>query len=538
MDSPVINTENGKIKGLKLKDFKDNSYYSFYGIPYAKPPVGELRFRAPQPPELWEGIRDGTKQQEGCYARHMLNFSMTGSEDCLYLNVYTREIPKETVSKLKPVMVWIHGGAFSTGNGKTELYGPDFLMPEDIVVVTPNYRVGPLGFMCFEDVSLGVPGNAGLKDVLMALKWVNKNIKNFGGDPENVTLAGVSSGGVITHCMMLTPLAKGLFHKAIIQSATAIHSWTFSAKSDGKKLAKICGCESEDEKEILDFLTKLPVKDLLKGRDKMKNTIYPDERRTFSPVIETPIPNEMSIITEEPMKIILSGEYNKVPMLMGYVSSEGQFFEPILKGKEFLVPSFEKMVPHPLNLTKGSDRSLFTADKIKKFYFGDKECTQEEKPSYYEMVSDIFFAYHLQTALRLHSKSLGHPLYFYKFSIDLGLNIYKKLNQAVLPGACHCDDVCYLFKMDLTPEIQHGSKEEITIHRMTKFWANFIKSADPNPKDNDPLIKVEWKPVDKERLNYLDINVDLTPGVAPDEKRIAFWDEIYQMDSALKHHKM
>jgi carboxylesterase type B len=134
---------------------------------------------------------------------------IVGTEDCLFLNVYTQQLPSSTNNKLKPVMVWIHGGGFSSGSGNSDTYGPEFLLTEDIVLVTINYRLGVFCFLSFEDASLEVPGNAGLKDMVMALKWVQKNISKFSGDPNNVTIFGESAGGISVHYLILSPLASG-----------------------------------------------------------------------------------------------------------------------------------------------------------------------------------------------------------------------------------------------------------------------------------------------------------------------------------------
>jgi carboxylesterase type B len=146
----------------------------------------------------------------------MIFKKLVGSEDCLFLNVYTQQLPSNTNKTLKPVMVWIHGGAFRSGSNKTDVYGPEFLLTEDIVLVTINYRLGIFGFLSFDDASLGVPGNAGLKDMVMALKWVQKNISKFTGDPNNVTIFGESAGGASVHYLVLSPLAAGIYQITII----------------------------------------------------------------------------------------------------------------------------------------------------------------------------------------------------------------------------------------------------------------------------------------------------------------------------------
>ena len=166
-------------------------------------------------------------------------------------------------------MFWIHGGAFVWGHGGEDLYGPDYLITEDVVVVTINYRLGLFGFVSFDDPSLEVPGNAGLKDQVMALRWVQKNIVKFGGDRNNVTIFGESAGGVSVHLMVLSPLAKGLFHKAIAQSGCALNTWVRASKGV-KRVAEIMGLERVDDKTVFDALAKKSTEEVLEIQEKME----------------------------------------------------------------------------------------------------------------------------------------------------------------------------------------------------------------------------------------------------------------------------
>ena len=159
-------------------------------------------------------------------------------------------------------MFWIHGGVFILQHGGEELHSPDFLITEDVVVVTINYRLGLLGFISFDDPSLDIPGNAGLKDQVMALRWVQKNIDKFGGDPNDVTIFGQSAGAVSVHLIVLSPLAKGLFHKAIAQSGSAINPWV-QARKGVKRVAEVMGLEGADDKTVFDTLTKKSKEEIL-----------------------------------------------------------------------------------------------------------------------------------------------------------------------------------------------------------------------------------------------------------------------------------
>ncbi|XP_047106309.1 juvenile hormone esterase-like [Schistocerca piceifrons] len=212
----TVSIPQGALRGRRLKTPSGRTYCSFQGIPYAKPPVGPLRFKSPEPPEPWSGIRNATKEGNIAPQIDFLMRSKTeyeGDEDCLYLNVYTSKLPTGENAQLIPVMVWIHGGAFLLGSGNTELYGPDYLMEHDVLLVTFNYRLGVLGFLSTEDEL--VPGNAGLKDMVMALKWVKSNITRFGGDPGNVTIFGESAGSMSCHILSISSAAKEAKHERI-----------------------------------------------------------------------------------------------------------------------------------------------------------------------------------------------------------------------------------------------------------------------------------------------------------------------------------
>lgn len=191
----VINTEGGQVRGQEERTslFGDR-YFSWKGIPYAEPPVGQRRFADPVRHNGWTGVRDARRHGNSCAMAGII-LAQVGDEDCLFLNVYTQSI----IDK-RPVMVWIHGGAFIMGSGDDTMYGPDWFVTEDVVYVTLNYRLGILGFLSTGDRH--APGNYALKDMVMALRWVKNNIANFGGDPDNITIFGESAGSVAVHCKL------------------------------------------------------------------------------------------------------------------------------------------------------------------------------------------------------------------------------------------------------------------------------------------------------------------------------------------------
>nr|CAD7568083.1 unnamed protein product [Timema californicum] len=284
METVKVRISQGELQGKKVSSKARGVFYSFQGIPYAKPPVGTLRFKPPEPPEPWAGVRDATKEEAISPQIHMILQSCTGEEDCLFLNVH---MPQWPVSCLKPVMVWIHGGAFELGSGDSSSYGPDYFLAQDVVFVSINYRLGALAkntihviVLCHNKLkkspcplALGflnldgsdVSANNGLRDQVMALTWVKKNISKFGGDPDNVTIFGESAGGASVHYLLLAPSAKGLFHKAIAQSGTALLCHLNSSVSTQRafRLGQELGCETKDPQHLADFLRTVPAEKIV-----------------------------------------------------------------------------------------------------------------------------------------------------------------------------------------------------------------------------------------------------------------------------------
>ena len=223
-DSLTVKTEQGKVTG---KTINDGKVKAFLGLPYAAPPVGDLRWKAPEPAAKWKGERDATKFGAHCAQNHVFDDMVfqgpPPSEDCLFLNVYA---PANATDKSKlPVMFWIHGGGYAGGSGDEPRHNGDFLPLKGVVLVTINYRLGVLGFLATSEMAKeanGVAGNYGLMDMVAALQWVKANIGEFGGDPGNVTIFGESAGSAAVSTLIASPMAKGLFEKGIGESGGAL----------------------------------------------------------------------------------------------------------------------------------------------------------------------------------------------------------------------------------------------------------------------------------------------------------------------------
>ncbi|GLV42339.1 alpha-Esterase-9 [Carabus blaptoides fortunei] len=536
MEELIVQIEQGKLRGKAALDYKGGRYYSFQGIPYAKQPAGELRFKAPQNPEPWQGIRDCTQEASESISRHMIFQFKVGSEYCLYLNVYTPQLATEESSSLKPVMVWIHGGAFITGSSKTDIYGPEYLMTGNVVLVTLNYRLGILGFLSMENPALNVPGNNGLKDIIQALNWVQKNIHTFNGDAGNVTIFGNGAGAAAVHLLMLSPMAEGLFHRAIMQSGCALNPWV-KGTQNVHTIAKVFAFENDNEGEILEMLLLMKEEKFLEAQNEIPDVFGANQTSLHGFVVEQPC-KEANLLTVEPLDVMLAGEYTKVPLLIGYTSREGMFSEigeRLQTGAFKIFTDFETKVPVYFNIPKGSDLSKRIAQKIKEFYFDNCNPSVDNVDSIYKLETDLMFYRGLYTTIKHHLKHSEHPTYFYRFSADTDLNWNKSFGKITTPGAAHMDDLGYLFKTTFLPNFKEKSKEDMLVQKMVQLWTNFAKNGNPNPTEDNTNIDVIWKPAKENELHYLEINEELTLGSNPDQERMTFWDEITDMCPGAKN---
>ncbi|XP_049958879.1 pyrethroid hydrolase Ces2e-like isoform X7 [Schistocerca serialis cubense] len=311
----LVTVQQGSLQGSTATSVYNTSYTAFLGVPYAEPPVGELRFQDPQPAGSWEGVRNATSYGSDC-----VQSSGDGSEDCLYLNVFVPGVPEEGAGL--PVLFWVHGGGFVVGSGSDQEHGPDFLVSYGVILVTINYRLGPLGFLSTGDEV--VPGNAGVKDQHLALTWVKQNIASFGGDPDLVTLQGQSAGGMAVSLHLVSPLSSGLFSRLIIQSGNFIGSSAplEAARRNAFRLGAALGFETDDSQQLVDFLRSVNATDLLVD----SSLILTDEEKLlysyalWSPHIEAE--HDGAFISEPPIQPLIDGRFLRVPIMTGVTSGE------------------------------------------------------------------------------------------------------------------------------------------------------------------------------------------------------------------------
>ncbi|XP_073955397.1 LOW QUALITY PROTEIN: esterase B1-like [Choristoneura fumiferana] len=480
--NPRVLVQQGWLQGEKKEVVTgDGHYYSFKGIPYAAAPIGNLRFKAPQPPAVWTGIRKATQHGPVCPQYNYLTLAVVpGSEDCLYLNVYT---PKITPQKVLPVMVFIHGGGFKFGSGNDDNYGPDFLVKQDVVIVTFNYRLEVLGFLCLDTED--VPGNAGMKDQVAALKWIKENIQKFGGDPYNVTIFGESAGGASTSYHIISPLSKGLFNRAIAMSGVALTDWAmaYEGRTRAFTLGKQLGIETEDPQVLLEFLQNVPVEKLVNTNpslhkfeemcSKMVKMSY------FAPVVEKQL-GQKAFLPEHPEHLLVSGAGSEVDVMIGYTSEEGLL--GISAYELLFMPLFHKhpelFAPFRIMMSNNTPEKIWElSHRIREYYFKEKPVDSKGLAEFVKYVSDSSTIYDLDRFMELLSKSTNAKRYFYRFCCVSDRNIYgmEGLKYGIT-GASHLDDMVYLFdpkekklKIDVT------SNAYKMIELSCKVFTNFAK---------------------------------------------------------------
>ncbi|CAG9814179.1 unnamed protein product [Phaedon cochleariae] len=519
MSAPEVKIEEGLVRGFVGSDLDGNPILSFLGIPYGKP-------APPVPVEPWSGVLDATKQGPCCYQMDHITGEIRGSDNGLNVNVFTRELPRPN-SPPKAVMVWIHGGAFFEGSNATEVFGPEFLLTADIVLVVINYRLGFLGFLKAKDSSLGVHGNAGLKDQTLALKWVQRNIKYFNGDPGNVTIFGESAGAASVHYQLLSASTEGLFHKAILQSGSALNPWA-QTRHCAIEFVKFMGKDVSTEKEALDYLHSVPVEDILAYQNKY---VASHETRIglIGPQVETP--NGTEVISERPIDLLKSGKYQQVPLMIGYnskegllaVNSDGMFHTPYQDEEKHNLDLF---IPWFMDIPKGCSESKQICDKFANVYLNGENVHDK-----YLLPSDFYFIAGIIASAMQHAKSSKNPVYLYRMDLDTDIN-FSKVSENIreYPGMSHADDLGYIFNITCNPDMKIGEVEEKAMRRVVELWTNFAKYGNPTPEGNK--LNVQWKPIEGDHLHYLDItNDELISDKNPQLERVNAWREIFNVSS-------
>jgi para-nitrobenzyl esterase len=441
--SNQVTLKTGAIEGLVL----ENGMRVFKGIPFAEPPVGPLRWKAPQPVKPWPDVKSakefGPAPIQDQLLPALIGVPKNHSEDCLYLNVWT---PAKTATEKLPVMVWIHGGAFSMGSTSQPLYDGSRLAEKGVVVVSIGYRLGPFGFLAHPELTReggGGSGNYGLRDLIAGLEWVRDNIATFGGDPNCVTIFGESAGGGAVNILASSPRAKGLFHRAICESGPGFTPPRDRASEPFHMSPTLKVAEQEGEA----FIAKLNVKNIADARALPADAVLAGGLAATATF-------DGDILPGDQVELFESGKFNDTPILVGSNSNDGAMF--------VLTPV------SAAELVEKCQGFGNCADKLLAVY--PHATNAEASRSAKDAVADIIFRWPAWTWAKLESTKGKHKAFLYYFDQPKS-------------GAGHAAEIAYVFGRP--PEsgvIFKVTKREDTklSELMSEYWVNFAKTGDPN----------------------------------------------------------
>ncbi|XP_026782841.3 carboxylesterase 3 [Pangasianodon hypophthalmus] len=509
---PVIILKHGSIRGkyVTVKG-SDKVVEQYLSIPFAQPPVGPLRLAAPQPVEPWEGVRDGTQHSNMCLqdpdviksvSKIMaLNFTPPSvSEDCLYLNVYTPS--QRSASEKLPVMFWIHGGGLCTG-GAMEYDGSVLAAYENIVVVIIQYRLGILGFFSTGDKH--AQGNWGFLDQIAALQWVQQNIESFGGDPQSVTIAGESAGAISSSMLTLSPLARGLFHRAIFQSGTAAlgHYSTKDPTTFAKMVANVTECDSSSSELLVKCLREKTEEDIIKASKKQKIFLGATVDGEF--------------LTDVAEEVLKNKDFEKVPVLLGVTNHEFGWILPLT----FAPAGWEKgMNREAVTLVTNlffPDGVSGANDLIIDEYLKHAQSPEDIRDEFTQMIGDLFMVFPVIKMAGYH-RDAGANVYMYEFQHRP--NVFKDSRPSFVK-ADHADDVGFVFGACFwnghVKVIGTITEEENQLCKtLMGYWANFVRTGSPN----GPGL-VNW-PLHDTSKKYLKLGLKQTEGQGLKQDRLHF----------------
>ncbi|CAH1107848.1 unnamed protein product [Psylliodes chrysocephalus] len=537
---PLVSTPFGDIRGTFLTSRLGKQIYSFRGIRYAKPPINELRFKPPVPIEKVEGVYDATKDGPSCPQPG----SNPMSEDCLFLNVYSTKLPSGKNNPKRPVIIYIYPGAFYIAHSASNWAGPQYFMDQDIVFVTFNYRLGSLGFISTGDKE--APGNNGLKDQVVVLQWVQKNIEHFGGDPHSVTILGYSAGAWSVVLHMVSPLSEGLFHKAASLSGSSLGIWQFPHNQTdiAKKQARILGCPDDTSKNIINCLKTKPAEDFANALFQFRE-FGTDPILIWSPVIEPDV-GEPRFLANHPIRLITSGKMKQVPYICGRTTDEFNYLAlNVLRNEtlsEEMSNNFEKIAPISFTYERETEFSKKVSRAIKKHYFHDAPIDWSQETALKELYEDAIVGFQMHRAAKLISKYNKNPVYYYRFSYQGRYShVYKRGTNNTIPyGVVHHDDLIYLFYISKIFPLfkEHSPKEVEMVEKLTRLYANFAKTGNPTPVRSKILDNTLWEPYTPTERKYLDIGKQLVMKEKLLENRFQFWDKLYPISLYLEEDSM
>lgn len=452
-----------KVEGGWVQGRVEEGLTVYRGIPFAAPPVGDLRWRPPQPVQKWEGVKETVTFAPACIQGMTMGPGGRGpaqSEDCLYLNIWS---PAKSARDRVPVFVWIYGGGFAMGSTSEPTYSGEALAKKGVMLVSIAYRVGQMGFFAHPELSAEsknrVSGNYGILDMIAGLKWIRKNIAAFGGDPHRVTLFGESAGGIAVSMLCASPLAKGLFHGAISQSGGSFGP-PRPVPMPGENMKRLADAERSGEAA----LREVGVASIAEARRLPPDKVSGGGRAQAAGGGHPPGLNYWPIIDgwvipDDQYKLYESKRYNDVPVLIGYNSDEGLSFSPPKTPEEYIAGVKSRFGPF--------------ADRLIAAY---PPGSGKPAKSARDLMRDAAFGWHTWIWARLQSRTGKSRVFYYYFDQHPE---YPPDSEQAGRGSPHGQEVAYVFR-HLNPNQTPSQSDEAISEAMAAYWTNFAKYGDPN----------------------------------------------------------
>ncbi|CAM9438999.1 unnamed protein product [Bubo scandiacus] len=543
-EQPEVVTKYGRVRGYQFKvDAAERSVNVFLGLPFAKPPIGPLRFSEPQPPETWKGVRDATSYPPMCLQDkvqgQVFSDSITNrkekvllqvSEDCLYLNVYT---PVSTEKKEKlPVFVWIHGGGLVFG-AASSYDGSALAAFDNVVVVTIQYRLGIAGYFSTGDQH--ARGNWGYLDQVAALQWIQENIIHFGGDPGSVTIAGESAGGVSVSALVLSPLAKGLFHKAISESGTAVRVlFTDQPEEEARRIAAASGCEKSSSAAVVECLREKTEEEIVQITLKMDLTTvqlcYTSPEKCEQSSLFISASADGVFFPKSPRQLLSEKVINAVPYIIGVNNCEFGWILPTIMKFPAYTDGLDKDVAHQILQSSLAlsfkDVTSEVVEQVYSEYIGKAENRAQVRDALLNALGDSLFVLSAIEVARYH-RDAGNPVYFYEFQ-------HRPSSAAgVVPEfvkADHTDEIAFVFGKPFLAG--YATEEENKLSRtVMRYWTNFARNGNPNGEG-----LVHWPQYDLDE-RYLEIDLMQKAAKKLKEHKMEFWTQLTkQMMNERREH--
>uniref|UniRef100_A0A8D8R9Y7 Acetylcholinesterase n=1 Tax=Cacopsylla melanoneura TaxID=428564 RepID=A0A8D8R9Y7_9HEMI len=529
-DPLVVRTQKGLIRGITLTSATGKQVDAWLGIPYAQKPIGNLRFRHPQPVDRWDRdnphlILNTTKLPNSCVqivdtlfvnfsGAEMWNPNTHMSEDCLYINVM---VPKPR-PKNAAVMIWVFGGGFYSGTATLDIYDPKILVSEmNVIVVSMQYRVASLGFLYFRTAD--APGNTGLFDQLMALQWVHDNIEYFGGNRNNITLFGESAGAVSVSFHLLSPLSRNLFSQAIMQSGSPTAPWAIIDQEEsilrGLRLAEALKCPHDRHRihEAIDCLKRVNATDMVNSEwGTLGICEFP-----FVPIVDG------VFLTDIPVKSLRNKEFKKTNILMGSNTEEGNYFilyflTELFKKEENVYISREEFLTSVHQLNPYFHPIVRNAIVFEYTNWLNPEDPISNRDSLDKMVGDYHFTCNVNEFAHRYAET-GNNVFMFYFK-------HRSYNSPwpTWTGVLHADEISYAFGEPLNPRKAFTASEVELSRRIMRYWTNFAKTGNPSLGGDGQWTPVYWPVHTAYGREYLTLDVNNTEtGRGPRLKPCAFW---------------